>query len=177
MYTVYKILLHSPKLMRRTFPKEPCPSTFRSSNCCGSAFSEPSLTRCVMLISLIDTSSWREDDNKPERELNQRETQKLWQTVQTKPEKRSPAREKALLLNSPTHSVKWTHGLNMRSQTHHSHPRHAHHSSAPLWPMRSRVRPGARHPAPCLREKGLSPGNPPAVCACCWASDAQREQD
>lgn len=104
MYTVYKIILHSPKLMRRTFPKEPCPSTFRSSNCCGSAFSEPSLTRCVMQISLTDTSSWREDDNNPERELHQRETQTLWQTVQTnssKPEKRSPAREKALLLNSP----------------------------------------------------------------------------
>lgn len=84
IFCIYKIMLHSTNLMWRTFPKEPCPSTFLSSNCCGSAFSEPSLTRCVMLISLTDTSSWREDDNKPERELHQRGTQNLWQMVQTK---------------------------------------------------------------------------------------------
>lgn len=45
-----------------TFPKEPCPSTLSSSNCEGSAFSAPSLTTCVMLISLMSPSSYNTRD-------------------------------------------------------------------------------------------------------------------
>lgn len=48
-----------------------------------------------------------------------------------------------------------------RSQTHHSHPRHAHHSSAPWCPTCSRARPGARHPAPYSREEGVEPRQSP----------------
>lgn len=40
-----------------TLPKDPCPSTLSSSNCEASAFSEPSLTTWVMLISLMSPSS------------------------------------------------------------------------------------------------------------------------
>lgn len=42
-----------------TFPKDPCPNTLSSSNWEASAFSEPSLTTWVMLISLMSPSSWR----------------------------------------------------------------------------------------------------------------------
>lgn len=44
-----------------TLPKEPWPSTLQSSNCRVSAFSEPSLTRWVMLISLTEPSSYEGD--------------------------------------------------------------------------------------------------------------------
>lgn len=47
--------------LAHTLPKEPCPRTLRSSNCRGSAFSDPSFTWCVMLISLIGTSSCKHD--------------------------------------------------------------------------------------------------------------------
>lgn len=40
-----------------TLPKDPCPSTLSSSNWEASAFSEPSLTTWVMLISLMSPSS------------------------------------------------------------------------------------------------------------------------
>ncbi len=43
-----------------TLPKEPWPSTLQSSNCRVSAFSEPSLTWCVMLISLTKPSSYED---------------------------------------------------------------------------------------------------------------------
>lgn len=42
-----------------TLPKDPCPKTLSSSNWEASAFSEPSLTTWVMLISLMSPSSWR----------------------------------------------------------------------------------------------------------------------
>lgn len=54
------------------------------------------------------------------------------------------------------------------SQTHHSHP---HHRSTWFRPTCALAWPGARCSAPCLREEGLSPSDPPAAHACCWVCD------
>lgn len=48
---------HTQTLQSCTLPKEPCPRTFLNSNWRGSAFSDPSFTWWVMLISLNCMSS------------------------------------------------------------------------------------------------------------------------
>lgn len=61
---IFRVALGDQVTIKITFPYEPCPNTFNSSNWEGSAFSKPSLTWWLMSISFTIPSSCKGKNKK-----------------------------------------------------------------------------------------------------------------